>query len=381
MLQEVRSKFVDLFAVTPRLFCSPGRINIIGEHTDYNNGYVLPAAITMNLYFAVAPNTCRSFRFYAYNLDESVVLSGVERSNTHLWANYLLGVIVQMQKHGAQIPTVDVVFGGDLPWGAGLSSSAALECGFAFALNEIFSLGFSKIELVKMSQLAEHEYVGLKCGIMDQYAVMFGKKNSVIQLDCKTLNAKYFPFDLKGYSLVLCNSGVKHELASSEYNVRRKECEIGVAVVAQHYDGIRTLRDVTKEQLHACESEMSSVVYTRCRYVIDENERVQQMCEALLAGNVKRVGELLYAGHEGMSKCYEASCVEIDEMISIARSCPAVLGSRIMGGGFGGSTISVVADDGIDEFSHKLKKEYYSKYNKPVSIVKVAIGDGTRELV
>ncbi len=380
MLQEVRTEFLKLFSSSPRLFCSPGRINIIGEHTDYNEGFVLPAAIEKNIYFAIAPNTCGKFRFYAYNLQEFKEFDSIKHQKKQLWENYLLGVVSQMQKTGKMIPSVDVVFGGTIPWGSGLSSSAALECGFAYALNEIFSLGFSKLELVKLSQLVEHESIGVNCGIMDQFAVMFGKKNHVIQLDCKSLEYNLFPWNVEGYTLLLCNSGVKHSLASSEYNVRRRECEDGVTIVSRHAESIHSLRDISSEQLERYASEMQGKTYQRCRYILDENERVQQMGKALLNGDAKQVGTLLFAAHTGMSCEYEASCVEIDEMVNIARSCGGVVGSRITGGGFGGCTITLVERDAVDSFTKQMTSQYYVKHNISPSFMEVVIGDGTREL-
>ena len=274
MIQELRAKFIDLYSVTPRMFRSPGRINIIGEHTDYNDGFVLPAAIDKEIVFAVAPNTTGTFRFYAADLNDFGEFPDVVPQTDKKWANYLLGVVAQMQKKGFSVPSVDVVFGGNVPLGAGLSSSAALECGFAYALNAIFDFGISTIDLVKMSQLTEHEFVGLRCGIMDQFAVLFGKKDSVVRLDCRSLEYQHFPFILNDYVIVLCNSNVKHELASSEYNVRRHEGEEGVRVLSSHYPEIHSLRDATLEQLECCKSELSEKSYMRCKYVIEENQRV-----------------------------------------------------------------------------------------------------------
>ncbi len=379
MIQEVKAKFVEEFSSKPRTFRSPGRINIIGEHTDYNEGFVLPAAIDKQIVFAIAPNTCGKFRFCAKDLNEYGEFPYVvEVSQT--WANYLLGVIAQIQKRGVQVPPVDVVFGGNVPLGAGLSSSAALECGFAYALNEIFNFGFSRLELVQMSQMAEHEFAHVNCGIMDQFAVMFGKKDHVIQLDCKTLEYQYFPLELHDYTILLCNSNVKHELVSSEYNVRRRETEAGVQVVASHFPNIHTMRDVTMEQLLQCAPEMQGKSFNRCKYVIEENIRLKRACQAMTEGDIKTVGAMMYGTHEGMSKLYEASCPEIDVMVEIAKTCDGVVGSRIMGGGFGGCTISLVQNDAVELFKKRIIAEYYQKYDKTPTIYEVAICDGTSEL-
>lgn len=381
MIQEVKNNFEDLFSKKPRLFRSPGRINIIGEHTDYNEGFVLPAAIDKEIDFAVAPNTCGKFRFYALDLREKAEFSEINRQNKQLWTNYLLGVIAQFQKRGLNVPTVDVVFGGNVPLGAGLSSSAALECGFAYALNAIFEFGLSRIEMVKMCQLAEHEYAGVNCGIMDQFAVMMGKKDQVVQLDCKTLDYQYFPLQLSGYTILLCNSNVKHELASSQYNVRRRECETGVSVIASHYSNIHSLRDVTVEQLQIYANELHERVYDRCLYVIEENMRLKSACQAMLEGDVEMVGRMMYATHDGLSNQYEVSCPELDKMVEIAHSVDGVVGSRIMGGGFGGCTISIVKNEALEHFKHQMIIDYYNKFNKDQAMFEVVISDGTNEII
>lgn len=380
MLREIKKTFIDRFSPNPRLFRSPGRINIIGEHTDYNNGFVLPAAIDKEIYFAIAPNTQNKFRFFSYDKQSQCEIDVIKTQESQHWCNYLLGVIAQMQKRGEIVPPVDLVFGGNVPIGFGLSSSAALECGFAYALNTIFNLGFSKLELVQMSQIAEHEYVGVQCGIMDQFAVMFGKQDNVIQLDCQTLDYHYFPLKLDGYTILLCNSNVKHSLASSEYNVRRRESEDGVKVVASQYSGIQSLRDVSMEQLQSCKSQLQGKSFNRCRYVIEENERLKNVCRALLQGDVQTVGKLMFETHDGLSKQYEVSCPEIDIMVEIAHSCEGVVGSRMMGGGFGGCTISIVKNEAIELFKKQMKIEYYEKYGKEESIFEVDLCDGTSEI-
>lgn len=231
-----------------------------------------------------------------------------------------------------------------------------------------------------MSQIAEHEYAGVKCGIMDQFAVMFGKKDSVVQLDCKTLDYQYFPLNFPDCTIMLCNSNVKHELASSEYNVRRKECEDGVRIVASHYENIHSLRDVSMEQLQSCASELQGKSFDRCKYVIEENLRLKNACRAMLQGDLNTVGEMMFATHNGLSKLYEVSCPELDVMVDIAHSCDGVVGSRIMGGGFGGCTISILRKDAVSEFKQRMQKEYYQKFNKQQSIFEVVITDGTSEI-
>lgn len=379
MIRKIENKFKDLFSSTPRIFRSPGRINIIGEHTDYNDGFVLPAAIDKQIIFAVAPNTVGLFRMFADDLQDYVECKDVVVQQKS-WANYLLGVINQFQKRGLSVPSVDVVFGGDIPMGSGLSSSAALECGFAYALNALFEYGLSTQDMIYASQMAEHEFIGVRCGIMDQSAVMLGRKDSVIRLDCRSLEHSFYPFRLQGYTVILANSLVKHELASSEYNVRRSECEAGVNIVAHHYNTVRSLRDITIEQLDSCREEMSATVYMRCKYVIEENSRVVSVCKAMQNDDITTVGSLLYATHEGLKSQYAVSCPEVDILVDIAHAAPGVVGSRIMGGGFGGCSLSLVANEALDDFKQRLVREYYHKYAKPETIFQVKISDGTSEI-
>jgi len=382
MIQEVTSGFKELFKSKPELFRSPARINIIGEHTDYNAGFVLPAAINKEMYFAVAPNTLNTFRFHAFDLNESVEIpcSKVAKQPTKLWSNYLLGVVAQIQKRNIDVTGVDVVFGGTIPIGAGVSSSAALECGFLYALNSLFSFNFSTIEMVKMAQLAEHEYAGVKCGIMDQFAVMFGKQNQVIKLDCRSLEYSYSPFQLSNYSIILCDTGVKHTLASSEYNLRRAECERGVSIVSKRHPNISSLRDISLDQLYDCSDMLSPLTLSRCSYVIEENNRLERTCTALQNNDLETVGKMIYASHEGLQKKYEVSCKELDLLVDLSQKVQGVLGARMMGGGFGGCTINIVQKDAVTNFKNLVRNEYYAKYNKQENIIEVAITQGTSEL-
>jgi galactokinase len=382
MINDILTTFQGLYKCQPRLFRSPGRINIIGEHTDYNNGFVLPAAINKEMYFAVAPNTTSSFRMFAYDLNEKTEIStsevAIQKSKT--WSNYLLGVVDQLAKRGVSIGGVDVVVGGTIPIGAGVSSSAAMECGFLFSLNSVFSLGLGTMEMVKMAQMAEHEFAGVKCGIMDQFAVMFGKKDAVMRLDCRSLDFDYESLKLDNYSILLCDTGVKHSLASSEYNNRRLECERGVSVVAKHFTGISSLRDVSLEQLQYCSGELSKRTFDQCSYVIEENIRLNNACKALENNDLKTLGQMIYASHEGLKTKYEVSCPELDTLVEIARSTEGVIGSRMMGGGFGGCTINILHNDALENFEEKIRNGYYLPTGKPENIIKVAISDGTSEI-
>jgi len=382
MVQEVVSSFKDLYGSVPRVFRSPGRINIIGEHTDYNGGFVLPAAINKELYFAVTPNTVKAFRFFAFDLNESAEIhcTNVTQQSSKTWTNYLLGVVAQLGKRGIAVGGVDVVVGGTIPIGAGISSSAAMECGFLFALNELFSLKLSTMEMVKMAQLAEHEFAGVKCGIMDQFAVMHGKKDHVMKLDCRSTAFSYSPLKLDNHSILLCDTAVKHTLASSEYNLRRQECELGVSIVAKRFPKILSLRDVSLDQLSACKNEMKPVTFDRCSYVIEENARLEATCVALQNNMLDVVGKMMYGSHEGLRDKYSVSCGELDLLVDLARSTPGVVGARMMGGGFGGCTINIVHNDAVKPFKDRVRKEYYKARRKQENIIEVAISDGTSEI-
>jgi galactokinase len=382
MVQDIISKFKSLYGSNPSVFRSPGRINIIGEHTDYNEGFVLPAAIDKELYFAVYHNTINKFRFFAFDLASSkeIECDKVEIQKTETWSNYLLGVVAQLKKKGHLISGLDVVVGGNIPIGAGLSSSAAMECGFIYAINELFSLDLSTIEMVKMSQMAEHEYAGVKCGIMDQFTVMHGKADRVIKLDCRSLDFRYEPLNLGDYRILLCNTQVKHNLASSEYNIRRQECEQGVSIVSKHFPGILSLRDVSLTQLDSCRNELSAKIIARCSYVIEENTRLEQTCAALENNELEKAGKLIFGSHEGLKNKYEVSCSELDQLVDIAATTEGLLGARMMGGGFGGCTINIIHKDATTFFKDRIIKEYYLKKDLPHSIFEVSIREGTNQL-
>ena len=345
--------FQKRYGYAPVLVRAPGRVNLIGEHTDYNGGFVLPAAIDKEIVFAVGLNGMKTARLYSHDKGEAheVPLDGeTVRPGKLLWANYLLGVVAQFQQRGVAVPGFDCVFGGNVPMGAGLSSSAAVECGLAFALDMLLHTGLSRLELACMSQRAEHEFAGVQCGIMDQFASLFGRPGQVVRLDCRSLEYEYFPFESDAYHLVLCNSGVKHSLASSEYNTRRAECEQGVAALRQHYPQVQTLRDVTLAQLEAHRAEIAPVVYQRCRYVVEENLRVEAACQYLMAGDMAAFGRQMFASHAGLRDDYAVSCAELDALERIARAHPGVLGARMMGGGFGGCTINLVRAEAVGDF-------------------------------
>lgn len=363
MLQEIIDTFESRYQQKPVVVRSPGRVNLIGEHTDYNDGFVLPAAINKEIYFAVAPNGTNTFRAYAYDLQEEGAfdLSQVQRSEKS-WANYLLGVIAQLQQAQYEVKGFDLVYGGNVPIGAGLSSSAAVECGLAFALNHIFGYNIPKFDLVKMAQMAEHEYAGVKCGIMDQFASMYGRQDHAVKLDCRSLDFDYYHLEMADYRIVLCDTQVKHNLASSEYNTRRQECEAGVALLQKHYPQVKSLRDVTVPMLEQHQEEFNPVVYKRCIYVVEENNRVEEACQALEQGDMKTFGEKMYASHRGLQHNYEVSCPELDFLVDQAKEMDSVLGARMMGGGFGGCTINLVKLDALDSFIQRMEEAYQQQF-------------------
>jgi galactokinase len=364
--------FKSHFNDTPKIIVrAPGRINLIGEHTDYNGGYVLPAAIGNAVYFAVSPRNDDECHFISHDLSENYVVSlqNLKKTDKYDWVNYLMGVLDEIQKEllaNSSQPTVikgvNLVFGGDLPSGGGVSSSAAIENGIGFAVNELFNLGLSRIDLLKISQRAENNFVGMKCGIMDMFASMMGKENAVIRLDCNSLKYEYFPFNAPDYRLVLCNTMVKHSLVDSEYNTRRAECEEGVAVFQKEDPSVKTLRDVKISVLRKHKNDLRPVVFKRCKYVIEEISRVEKACKALKKNDLATFGALMSQTHDGLQHEYEVSCPELDFLAEKARHTEGVLGARMMGGGFGGCTINLVKTDVIEAFIVDMKTAYKAAF-------------------
>jgi galactokinase len=378
LTENIRNRFKAAFDKTPLLVRSPGRVNLIGEHTDYNEGFVLPAAIDKEIVCAIAPNYSNSVRAIAYDLQDSYAfeVSTLKRSEKG-WPDYIMGVIDQFDKMGLKIEGFDCVFGGNIPMGAGLSSSAAMECAFAYALNVTFGHNLSKLDLALMGQRAENEFVGVKCGIMDQFASVHGKTNQVIKLDCKTLEFEYYDLVMDHYRIVLCDTQVKHSLASSEYNTRRSECEAGVSLMKKYFPAINSLRDLSVEQISEHREEFDPVIYRRCRYVIEENNRVVDACSKLQQGDIEGFGQDMYHSHEGLSNDYEVSCDELDFLYKTARGLKGVLGARMMGGGFGGCTINLVKIEHLSEFVEDMTRAYHEAYNVALKTYTVKIEGGT----
>jgi galactokinase len=378
----ISEKYTNLFKQAPDVVVSsPGRINLIGEHLDYNGGWVLPAAIDKKITFAVGRRADQVCYLYStdYEALEIVPLNKVVSSEKS-WVNYLLGVVEQFQKEQPLPSGFNVVFGGDIPLGAGLSSSAAVEAGLAFALNELFDLKKPRMELVKLAQRAENQFVGVQCGIMDMFASMMGQQGKVIRLDCRSLDYEYFPFDFKGIKIVLCDTGVKHSLADGQYNIRRQQCEEGVSILRKHNATISTLRDVPLTFLKRYKADMPPIVYQRCSYVIKEIARVKAACKDLLKGDLEAFGQKMYDTHTGLSHYYEVSCPELDFLVNKAKKNTAVFGSRMMGGGFGGCTINLVKTDAIPQFIEDMKTAYFEKYEIDLKTYVVTISNGTTRL-
>ena len=357
---------------------SPGRINLIGEHTDYNNGFVLPAAIDKAAYVAASLREDDEIHLFAYDLNEkfAIHINELKPLTDINWPNYMLGVAAQFIKKGTAITGFNALLTSDIPMGAGLSSSAAVECATAFVLNELFKTGFDKITLVKMSQLAEHEFAGVKCGIMDQFASMFGAENKVIRLDCQSLAYEYFPLEMTGLSIVLLDTNVKHSLASSEYNIRRKQCETGVTHIQIKYPEIKSLRDADMKMLDEC-VQKENIVYNRCKYVIEEKQRLLDACEALKQNDTITFGEKMFATHDGLSKEYEVSCKELDWLVDQVRSNENVLGARMMGGGFGGCTINLVKENAVEDLIKKITPAYKIAMGLDLKVYIVSLKNGT----
>ena len=383
-IEYVRSRFIKHFdGKTGSVYTSPGRINLIGEHTDYNGGFVFPGAIDKGITAEVRPNGTDTVMLYSIDLKDRVEFKVNDPvPPTTSWARYIYGVVQESKKRGVEVKGFNAAFAGDVPLGAGMSSSAALESCFAYALNNLFGGNkLSQWDLVLIGQATEHNYCGVKCGIMDQFASVFGKNGMLMRLDCNSREHAYFPFDLQGYRLVLLDSVVKHELASSAYNDRRANCEHVVAALKRKYPekDIKTLRDADWEMLESVKTDISEEDMKRAAYVLAEKDRVLAVCEALNHGDYETVGKKMYETHEGLSQAYEVSCPELDFLNDVAKAC-GVTGSRMMGGGFGGCTINLVKDELYDTFVNKAKTDYYAKFNKALKVYDIVISDGAHKI-
>ncbi len=376
MQTKINSLFKEKFGQEGVVYASAGRINLIGEHTDYNGGFVFPGAIDKIIMAEIAPNATDMVRVFSVDINEYAEFGLKEEdAPTQQWARYIFGICREIIKRGGKVEGFDAVFAGNVPLGAGLSSSAALESCFAFALNDLFNGNtIDKFELARIGQSTEHNYCGVNCGIMDQFASGFGKKDNLMRLDCRSMEFEYFPFKADGYKLVLLDSKVKHALVDSPYNKRRQSCERVAKTL-----GVETLRDATMEMLNGVRSDITAEDYFRAKFVIEEKNRVLAVCDALVKGDVETVGAKMYETHDGLSKDYEVSCVELDYLNDIAREC-GVTGSRIMGGGFGGCTINLVKDELYDNFIATAKEKFKAKYGHEPVVIPVIISDGAHKV-
>jgi len=379
---EVSALFAQQFSEAPSfVIASPGRINLIGEHVDYNSGFVLPAAIDKYMYVAVSHRNDSQIALHATDLNQNfqtTLDAPLQRSNLD-WPNYVLGVIDELRKDGYVISGFNMLITGNIPIGAGVSSSAALECATVFACKHLFDLDISKQVMVKTAQRAENNFVGVNCGVMDQFASMFGKADHVIKLDCADLSYTYFPFKLEGISIVLFDTFVKHSLASSEYNTRRQECEIGMAALRQQFS-ITSFREATLVMLEAVADSISDKVYNRCKYVIEEIARMEAACDHLLAGEIDAFGARMYETHKGLSELYEVSCTELDCIVENCKKEKDIVGARMMGGGFGGCVVALVQATKVEEIYNRINTAYQNKFGRNMGKYLMQIGDGTRLL-
>ena len=382
MKEKIAAKFQECFGGEGTFFASAGRINLIGEHTDYNGGYVFPGAIDKGIMAEIRLNGTDKVRAFSLDYDEYAEFGLNEEDKPEKqWARYIFGVCRETIKRGGKVAGFDTVFAGDVPLGAGLSSSAALESTFAFAINELNANGIDKFELAKIGQSTEHNYCGVKCGIMDQFASCFGKAGNLIRLNCKTLEYKYFPFDPEaaGYKLVLIDSCVKHELASSAYNKRRESCENAAAAIRKSHPEVEFLSDAKRVWLEEVRAEIPEEDFLRAEYVIGEVQRVLDVCDALERNDYETAGEMMYQTHFGMSKLYEVSCEELDFLNKLARKMD-VSGSRVMGGGFGGCTINLVKKELYEPFIEAAVGQFTMRFGHAPKIYPVVISDGARQL-
>ena len=381
-IDDVRSRFIKHFdGTTGSVYASPGRINLIGEHTDYNNGYVFPGAVEQGMIAEIKPNGTRTVDAYSIDMKDRVQFSlDDEQGPSATWARYIYGVCREMMALGVPVEGFNTAFAGDVPLGAGMSSSAALESTYAFGLNDLFGDNkIDRMELARVGQRTEHKYIGVNCGIMDQAISCLGKAGNLMRMDCRSGEIEYFPWHPKGYQLVLVNSCVKHELKGSPYNERRLQCEHVAEIISKKHPEVKSLRDATMEMLDEVKDDITGAEYKRARYVIGEVVRVLAVCKALEADDYEKVGQMMYDTHYGLSKEYEVSCEELDFLNDVAKEC-GVTGSRIMGGGFGGCTINLVSNELADNFKKVVVEKFEAKYGKKPIVIDVVIGDGARKL-
>jgi galactokinase len=380
MKEKLKAAFSQQHEAEPAIIVrSPGRVNIIGEHTDYNEGFVLPAAIDKAAYVALSLRDDETIHLTAMDLKEKFTTTVAELKPVGdvSWPNYLLGSAAQFLKRGIKLRGFNAVLSSDVPIGAGLSSSAAVECAMVFALNELLQTNLDRVTMVLMAQKAEHEYAGVMCGVMDQFASMMGKKDHVIKLDCRSLEYENVPFKLEGIKILLLNTNVKHSLASSEYNTRRKECGQAVAWIQEHHSEVTSLRHATIDMLDKYVLPKDKTIDQRSRFVVEEIDRLLTGCEDLQRGDIAALGKKMFATHDGLSKMYAVSCKELDFLVDFVRNRKEVIGARMMGGGFGGCTINLVQEWAIDQLIADVKPAYEKATGLQLDYYIASIENGT----
>lgn len=375
----IENRFAEIFNNPAKFIIrSPGRINVIGEHTDYHQGFVLPAAIDKNVYVAIRKNNSEKIRLYSESFSQHIEMSLQDiNPSVQSWANYILGVVDEMQKLGHQLEGFDLYITGDVPLGAGLSSSAAVECATGFAINELFSLNISRIDLAKIGQQAEHHFAGVMCGIMDQFASLMSLPQSLLKLDCRSLDYEHIPLELGEYTFLLLNTNISHALDDSEYNNRRAQSEQGVEWIQELYPHVQSLRDTTPQMLKEIVLPKDKEIYTKCQYVVEENRRLLDSCEALKQKDLITLGLKMYGSHQGLSEQYKVSCDELDFLVGEAKMYPDVLGARMMGGGFGGCTINLIKEEFIPQFIDEVSQRYRRVFPLDITPIPVHIAGGT----
>lgn len=376
-MKKIVEKFESLFGDAPEILAkAPGRINLIGEHTDYNKGYVLPAAIDRYMYFAFSKNNSNTTTIHALDISETVEFTVLVKQENKTWSNFFIGILIQLNKSGINISGFDLVFGGDIPLGGGLSSSSALECGFLKVLNTSFSLNLSHMEMIEISRKSNHEFLGLAGGIMDQFSVLYGRENNAILLNCDNLEFEYIPVNLDNTEILSVNSKVSHSLIHSAYNERVRECNEALKLIQNHHPNVIHLSMASKTQINSATTSMNETQVNRAEFIYKENERVHKFVEAIKSKSIEEAGQLLFKSHYGLRDKYEVSCKEIDILVQLAEENEHIHGARMMGGGFGGCTINLVKHENLQQVIQDISIRYKNDTGITPEFYQVKICEG-----